>query len=139
MTYRRVLPRDLFNEAKLLKCYGQLSLLIHDGKVAGLPLELEHSAGVFPEFVIEQDGLRGHLLCSNLSLRLAVSGNRTTGITLGLPVNIRGAYPLVCVTPAETEIEVFNDDGSLSEEFLAHVHQLRYLEHLGVGRNPEQA
>ena len=32
MTYRRVLPRDLFNEAKLLKCLGQLALIIHDGQ-----------------------------------------------------------------------------------------------------------
>lgn len=29
--YQRVLPRDLFNESKLLKCIGQLVLLIHDG------------------------------------------------------------------------------------------------------------
>lgn len=28
--YTRVLPRDLFNEAKLLKCIGRLCLLIHD-------------------------------------------------------------------------------------------------------------
>lgn len=30
--YQRVIPRDLFNEAKLLKCLGRLSLFIHDGK-----------------------------------------------------------------------------------------------------------
>lgn len=29
-TYQRVLPRDLFNESKLLKCIGRLCLLIHD-------------------------------------------------------------------------------------------------------------
>lgn len=39
-SYRRVLPRDLFNEAKLLKCLGQLSLMIHDGKCE---LRVEHS------------------------------------------------------------------------------------------------
>ncbi len=30
MTYHRVLPRDAFNEAKLLKCIGKLTLLIED-------------------------------------------------------------------------------------------------------------
>lgn len=29
--YTRVIPRDLFNESKLLKCIGRLTLLIHDG------------------------------------------------------------------------------------------------------------
>jgi hypothetical protein len=29
---KRVLPRDAFNDANLLKCIGQLTLLIHDGK-----------------------------------------------------------------------------------------------------------
>lgn len=32
MNYTRVLPRDLFNEAKLLKELGFLSLAVHDGK-----------------------------------------------------------------------------------------------------------
>ena len=30
--YERVIPRDLFNEAKLLKCVGLLVLKIHDGE-----------------------------------------------------------------------------------------------------------
>jgi hypothetical protein len=29
--YNRVIPRDLFNESKLLKCIGRLCLLINDG------------------------------------------------------------------------------------------------------------
>ena len=30
MSYTRETPRDLFNESKLLKCLGQLSLIIHN-------------------------------------------------------------------------------------------------------------
>jgi hypothetical protein len=33
--YNRVIPRDLFNESKLLKCFGQLALLMHDGVIPG--------------------------------------------------------------------------------------------------------
>ncbi len=48
--YTRVIPRDLFNEAKLLKCIGRLVLLIHDGdhnnisfEHDGEPFERTHS------------------------------------------------------------------------------------------------
>lgn len=30
MSYFRVIPRDLFNEASLLKCYGRLAILLDD-------------------------------------------------------------------------------------------------------------
>lgn len=112
MTYSRVIPRDLFNEAKLLKCYGQLSLLIHEGKTSGLDLSLEHDTTVCPGFQIAMDGLRGHFYCTNL--RLSVRG---TTIQVGTIINSQAAYPLMYVTEDDYEGEVFNDDGSLSEEF----------------------
>ena len=46
MEYTRVIPRDLFNEAKLLKCVGQLALLIHDG-MQPVPMSLEHDGSSF--------------------------------------------------------------------------------------------
>jgi hypothetical protein len=30
VSYFRVIPRDLFNEASLLKCYGRLAILLDD-------------------------------------------------------------------------------------------------------------
>ena len=38
MTYTRVIPRDLFNEGDLLKCYGRLWILLDEtrGHVAQL-------------------------------------------------------------------------------------------------------
>lgn len=45
MKYQRVIPRDLFNEAKLLKCIGKISVLIHDNKIKGL--EALHDGDAF--------------------------------------------------------------------------------------------
>jgi hypothetical protein len=116
MTYSRVIPRDLFNESKLLKCYGRLSLLIHEGRIAGLPLTLEHDAEPFPGFQVEMDGLRGHFYCSNLKLLLNGSPLR-----VGTVINSREEYPMVCVTEDESEVEVFNAYGFLTPEFKRYV------------------
>lgn len=43
MTYQREIPRDLFNEANLLKCLGQISLIAHDrpdGELSAVTLTL---------------------------------------------------------------------------------------------------
>ncbi len=32
MTYKRVIPRDLFNEANLLKCYGALWIALDNAR-----------------------------------------------------------------------------------------------------------
>lgn len=106
MPYQRVIPRDLFNEAKLLKCLGQLSLLIHDGKAA--PLTIEHDA---PEkgFRIEQDPSSGAIYCANL--KILVHG---APLMVSCPLNSKRPYPLEFF--AEEDFPVFNDRGELSEE-----------------------
>tara|TARA_Y100001972_G_C7615727_1_gene308730 strand:- start:799 stop:1152 length:354 start_codon:yes stop_codon:yes gene_type:complete len=38
--HQRAIPRDLFNEAKLLKCWGNLSLKIHDN-LSPVPMRIE--------------------------------------------------------------------------------------------------
>ena len=40
-TYRRKIPRDFFNEAKLLKCMGLLSVKVLDNKIPeGIDIEV---------------------------------------------------------------------------------------------------
>lgn len=64
-TYQRVLPRDLFNEAKLLKCLGQLSLLVYEGR---LPLLLQHDTEFSQGFLVAQDRSSGDIFVSNLTV-----------------------------------------------------------------------
>ena len=113
MTYLRVIPRDLFNEAKLLKCLGKLSLLIHDGANVPKGLLLDHLTEENEGFEICQNESDGSLYVSNLEL---THKGRTIG--LRCPYNHKGAYPLQLCFEDE-EGSVFNDDGSLSDEFQA--------------------
>jgi len=110
-SYLRVIPRDLFNESKLLKCLGQISLLIHDGKMKGATLE--HDDSEFAGFQIEQNQDSGALYCSNLTLY--VKGER---IGLNSRYNSKAAFPLFFEFRDE-EQPAFNDDGTLSAEFTA--------------------
>lgn len=110
MSYQRVIPRDLFNEAKLLKCLGQLALYIHDYRPSGLQLiHFAEDEG----FRIEQDPNDGALYCANMELVCAGSV-----INLRSPYNCKDAYPLrFADSGAEEEGRVFNEDGTLSNEF----------------------
>lgn len=115
MSYYRVIPRDLFNESKLLKCLGQLSLVLHDceGQFLGHTLTLVKSepAG----FIIEQDPSSGDLYCVNL--KLVFHGHE---IKLRSSLNSRSrAYPLNYLDWDGGEDFVFDDNGQLSKEFTA--------------------
>lgn len=113
MSYYRVIPRDLFNEAKLLKCLGQLALVIHDRVKVPRGLSLHHFAED-EGFRIEQDENSGALYCTNLECS-SCAGD----VSLSLPYNSKDAYPLRFVRDEETEGRVFNEDGTLSDEFRA--------------------
>ena len=65
--YKRVLPRDLFNEAKLLKCLGRLCLLIEDDMCK---LEYDHDDEFAEGFVIGQLQECGGIYPLNLHPRL---------------------------------------------------------------------
>jgi hypothetical protein len=111
MSYTRVIPRDLFNEAKLLKCLGQLALLLHEGKGIRWPLWLVFAD---PEkgFVIDQNTASGGLFCTNLTLYL-----KEMEVCLFSVYNSKSPFPLLFDGGNDGEGDVFNDDGSLSEEF----------------------
>lgn len=111
MSYTRVLPRDLFNESKLLKCLGQLSLLIHEGKGIRWPLELRHTDYPCEGFDIEQNQDDGGLFCRNLWLYVGESPVR-----LYSAYNSKYPYPLYFECGDESGA-VFKDNGQLHADF----------------------
>jgi hypothetical protein len=109
MSYQRVIPRDLFNEANLLKCYGQLYLQLERLNIPGV--ELVHDGEMFD---IDQDPVDGSLFFENV--RLWVHDEPQI---LFRQLNSREPWPLyIDGTEAPEPFAVFNDDGTLSEEML---------------------
>lgn len=100
MSYNRVIPRDLFNEANLLKCYGALEISLEPYGYA-----LEHDG---EGFLIIQDETSGALSVENLWLTVRGCDYRFTR-----PLNSREAWPLFC-----SGIAVFNCNGFLTDEFI---------------------
>jgi len=106
MSYKRVIPRDLFNEASLLKCYGRIYLNL---ETADLPdVELEHNGGAFD---VQQDLGSGGLSVANCLLKV-----RGRVCRLYRPLNSRDDWPLYLADENDEEIEVFAEDGSFSSE-----------------------
>lgn len=122
MSYERVLPRDLFNDANLLKCIGQITLLIHDRR---LELEVNHRHPN-KDFQIRQSEDDGSTQVTNITFALR-SG---WAVQFYRPMNARSSWPLYAlVADSQEEIEVFDDHGNLTEEFLkavewGHTHPL---------------
>lgn len=116
MSYFRVLPRDLFNEANLLKCLGQLALIAHD---RGRPDQISviTSGGAFNIAQREEDG---SIYCANVQIII-----RNRRFEHRRPLNSREPWPL-WLWPAfdhpalpegwGDEIEAFAEDGSLSPD-----------------------
>ena len=105
--YLRVAPRDLFNEAKLLKCLGQLALRVHE---RGLGNVTFWDSGNAYRIRMEDE-----YMYVAVGIRFRRKGER---LFLGTTCNSRRSYPLICLYNAE-EIPVFHEDGSITEEFLA--------------------
>jgi hypothetical protein len=106
--YGRVIPRDLFNEANLLKCYGKLYIEIEN---SGLPdVELVHRNPGSP-FLVSQDQNSGDLTIANVILMV-----RGAPCALRRPLNARDAWPLYADTGTGDEIDVFTSSGALSPE-----------------------
>jgi hypothetical protein len=110
--YTHVIPRDLFNESDLLKCYGRLYTLLEMGAHTA---ELSNDDQDNNEpFNIIQDELDGSISISNV--KLTISGKVWR---LYRPLNSRDPWPLYCLSVNGDVCErVFTDDGMLSFEFL---------------------
>lgn len=114
MDYLRVLPRDLFNEANLQKCYGKLWVEL-EPHFSGEKIEeiIQHDDEAF---IIGWANDDGETTIFNISL-YSDSGIK---IPLRRPCNSRRDWPLLATDTINDDIyiEVFNGDGSLTDEFL---------------------
>lgn len=109
MSYNRVIPRDFFNECKLLKCMGQLALKIHDQQLPD-NIIIEWANEIGEPFDIQQD-INGDLFVANY--RLTING---VPVYFATSYNSKNAYPLFCEIDGEI-IEVFNDHGGFTNDF----------------------
>jgi len=113
MTYTRVCPRDLFNEAKLLKCLGRLSLMILDGYS---PLKEIHDTELHDGFCIVQDEADGSIFCENL--HFYANGRK---LHLFTSLNSKEDYPLM-LRGEDEDVDVFDLTGKyFTDEFLHEV------------------
>jgi len=111
MSYRRVIPRDLFNEANLLKCYGRIYINLER---AELPhVELDHDG---EPFNIQQDSSSGAIYVENVKLK--VNGK---ALRLERPLNSREAWPLNLITEDDEEVTVFTSDGDFTVDLVEHL------------------
>lgn len=108
MSYARVVPRDLFNEANLLKCYGQIFIQLENVRVEGVSIEYDGSA-----FNIVQDQSSGCLFIENVVL--FINGEPQS---LFRPLNSRAAYPLYLTDENDDEIKVFDEEGRFTPDML---------------------
>lgn len=115
--YRRVLPRDLFNEADLLKCVARLWIVLggrgwRDGAL--------FPDAWLPQFLVAQDPGSGSISIANL--RFEIRGRR---YDLTRPLNSRQPWPLYleCDEHDFDPIGVFDEEGELSPEMVAYLEQ----------------
>lgn len=112
MSYFRVIPRDLFNEASLLKCYGRLYILLDRINSSGATMSHDD----MPFDVIQPDE-DGSITVQNVKLFV----NRRH-FELWRPLNSREPWPLYAEDAHDPDcdpVEVFTDGGEFTGEFLA--------------------
>jgi hypothetical protein len=109
--YQRVIPRDLFNEAKLLKCMGRLVLKIHDNNVP-VPMTFEHDGNPFK--IVQQEC--GSLRITNLKIFI-----NDKPFIFHSTYNSKSNYCLHVVADDFGEPSVFDENGDWDEEFIDFV------------------
>lgn len=107
MSYFRVIPRDLFNEANLLKCYGMLYIELEKiGKE-----KILYGGDTEDPFEVVQDE-SGFTYLRNVYI---------VGLQFYRPLNSRSPWPLYAVDDGGEEMGVFNSEGNLSREFTEYI------------------
>lgn len=110
MNYKRVLPRDLFNESALLKCLGKLWIHLDNARYPGVSMS-EFAA----EFAIDQNQSTGGIFSRNVHLIV-----RGSCVHLERPLNERDTWSLYATDSDDNEYIVFDNDGeSLHAEFVS--------------------
>ena len=72
LTYKRVLPRDLFNESKLLKVLGFLTMWIEDQMDFMEGVSYIYDTSQTSNFICGQDQSDGAFFCKNVKFYLAL-------------------------------------------------------------------
>lgn len=108
MSHHRVIPRDFFNESKLLKCLGQFQLCVLDQRCLGHHIEIEYHG---EPFIVRQRDSDGALYLTNY--RAFFAGEE---LHLYIPYNSRENYPL-WVNYKGNDFEVFDDYGKWVTNF----------------------
>lgn len=111
MSYLRVIPRDLFNEANLLKCMGRLWILAET--TSGVVSVEFAGEGTDAPFDIHQDESTGEIFVANVWV--TVNGRI---VAIRRPLNSREDWPLYASLWDEGPVPVFDDAGKLTEDFL---------------------
>jgi len=111
--YNRVIPRDFFNEAKLLKCMGQLALMILDNKTP-VKMSIEETGEPFEVALLDE----GSLTVTNY--RVIIQDNE---FLLKTTYNSKSNYPLICDNDGE-EYTVFDESGNFDQEFIDFCHTI---------------
>ena len=110
--YIRVIPRDLFNEAKLLKCMGMLTLAADNTPELVVEMTDDSSSDGWD---IRQNSDDGSITVHNLT----VIFNRVP-LNFWTPLNSKAAHPLWAQPfddPDAEAVEVFTTEGKLSADF----------------------
>ena len=110
--YKRVVPRDLFNEANYIKCIGQLALIKHDNEINSKLFELK--TNLYEEFGSNLTiNLDGDLFDLNTSLII-----KNQDYTVYRSANSRNNFPIYISDEKEGLINIFNEYGALDLEFI---------------------
>lgn len=108
-SYCRVIPRDFFNESKLLKCMGLLALKILDGNLPkGIKITIDECEEPFKiDFLGE-----GSLTIANYP----VTANEQN-VVMKTTYNSKANYPLFCEI-GDSECLVFDEKGDFHNDFI---------------------
>lgn len=107
-TYMRVIPRDLFNEASLLKCLGRFWIETERYQVRHVTFE--HNGDPFEVWQDENDGTL-HVR----NVEVFINGRPHH---LCRPLNSREPWPLYIQTRDDERIAVFTENGKLTPELI---------------------
>lgn len=108
-SYTRVIPRDFFNESKLLKCFGQLSLKILDcGVPDGLTIAIDNNGEAFNIVLTD---------CGSLTISNYETTVNNVRVIFKTTYNSKSPYPFFCEYDY-TDYQVFDDNGNFDDEFI---------------------
>jgi hypothetical protein len=129
--YKRVMPRDGFNEAKYIKSLSRLVMLIEDelctltyvfDQIHATYIDLPFGERQGPAgFILDQRNSDGGLECKNLKFYKNAVLHAGHEVEMHSVPNGRSPFNLLAATDDGGEVQVFADDGELTDEFKASI------------------